>query len=140
MADFIKSLNNNDKKYNEYLQHKLNQKVTNKFLLNELQQRAYDTNSIVEDFECFVCQKSVESDAILRRTTSTTNHYESCDENVVMPKMSKTVKKGDWVHVMKQGKCEADLIREFVVRNVSFGKTEYEHELVSRYNQGSCQV
>lgn len=140
MAELIKTLNNNDKKYNQYLQHKIHHNVTNKFLLNQLQQRGYDTNSIVEDFECFVCQKTIENNTAVLTPKSDSEHYEMCDENIELPKMKTRWESEGWVHAMNQGKCEASLIRQFVEKNVPFGRKEYENELANRYNQGQCKI
>lgn len=140
MAEFIKTLNNNDKKYNQYLQHKIKRRVSNKFLLNQLKQRDYDTNSIVEDFECFVCQKTIENNLAALKPKSDIEHYEACDENVALPKMMAKLENDGWVQPMKQGRCEAALIREFVEKNVPYRKTEYDNELVNRYNQGYCKI
>lgn len=140
MADFIKTLSNNDKKYNQYLQHKIKRSVSNKFLLNQLKQRNYDTNSIVEDFECFVCQKTLEKNLATLKPKTYINHYEVCDENIVLPKMMTKLENDGWVRPMNQGRCEAALIREFVEKNVPFRKAEYENELIKRYNLGHCKV
>lgn len=55
LAKYLHSLNDDDKLYNEYLQHKLSEnedeKITNKLLINTMSKH----KTTVSDFECFVC-------------------------------------------------------------------------------------
>lgn len=141
MADHLKYVNNNDKDYNQYLEHKIDQKVENQVLSDELRKRIYETNSLIEDFECFVCQQTVElppgdrfqSKILVGRP------FEECGEELVYPKMSKTpALDQDWRHTLSQGKCEASIIQDYVRDNTKIDKEQYHKELINRYEKGVC--
>lgn len=59
LYEHITQLLNNDSLYEEYLQHKTKQIITNERLLNEHKERSYqiDGIKIIEKYECFICEK-----------------------------------------------------------------------------------
>lgn len=59
LYEHVEKLLKNDSLYEEHLEHKTKQVITNQNLINEYKHRPYQLNGIetVEKFECFVCQK-----------------------------------------------------------------------------------
>ncbi|XP_059048592.1 alpha-(1,3)-fucosyltransferase 10 isoform X1 [Achroia grisella] len=59
MYEYIRLLLDNDELYEEHLEHKTKSVITNKRILQELQQRPYQNDAIktAEILECFVCRK-----------------------------------------------------------------------------------
>lgn len=130
-------MNNNDDKYNQYLDHKIHKKISNDLLIAQLNQRNYDTNSIVEDFECFACQQTVEP---TQRTTKSYRHEDICGVDLKYPKMSTSAKEITDSNVLKQGKCEADLLRELILANSSFTQKDFWDEIRKRFDNEICQL
>lgn len=134
-------LNNNDKVYNQLLDHKLNQKVENQVLRDELKHRIYERNSLIEDFECFVCQNTLElaEGQSFKSKNNGRSHFENCGEQLLYPKMSQTpVMDQVWRNTLDQGKCEASIIQDYVRVNTEINKENYYKELISRYEKGIC--
>ena len=139
LADRIMFLNANDREYVKHLRHKTGQKIENQGLIDALQHRSYETNSIVEDFECFVCQRSVEG-GLPKEPVARNGQYDGCNEHLVIPRMLKSHESADWSQVIRQGKCEAALLREFVDRNQTFNQKDYQSALIQKYEQGACEI
>lgn len=141
LAEHILLLNNNDELYNRMLEHKIQQNVSNAFLKDMLQQRKYEINSIVEDFECFVCQQSVddmESNAKSNRSKQAQN---MCPDQLVYPKMrSHSNKRDDWQAIWNQGRCEADVLNELLRRNEKFTQREFDQNLLDKINNRVCEL
>ncbi|KAG6449000.1 hypothetical protein O3G_MSEX005808 [Manduca sexta] len=59
LAEHLQKLLNDDKLYEEYLEHKTKQLISNQGLINENKYRPYQLHNmkIVEEFECFVCRR-----------------------------------------------------------------------------------
>lgn len=132
-------LNNNDRAYNRLLGHKINQRVDNQQLRHELNHRIYDTNSIVEDFECFVCQRTLElpSGQSYEGKNSQGSHYENCGPSY--PKMAKIpAEHRSWQSTFNMGSCEASLLHDSVLQNEIIDRGRYESELLNRYETGVC--
>lgn len=139
MADHILLLNNNDVKYNRYLKHKIVGNFTNQMLLDKLKQRGYDTNSLVEDFECFVCQKSVAE--ITSSPAEPSVSADMCTETLIYPKMqAKGDKRTIWQNIFRQGKCEANLFNELVTQNQKYSKQRFQNEILRRFNDHICTL
>lgn len=109
-------------------------------LLKQLKQRKYETNSIVEDFECFVCQRSVDGTATAPTIANESRKPEDmCDVEPIYPKMRTKmgISKGN---LIKQGKCEADLLRDLILNNQPFTQKLLHDELIAKYNNGLCKI
>lgn len=125
VAKMIHSLNSNDKLYNEYLDHKLKAKITNKRLINyynnEYKGIIKYENSI-QTFECFVCDNYNKESIVM------TNIY-NCLE--IAPNNS-------WYYFWKMGKCQAkilnSLINDVKVKNIS---KETYNKLTAEYLKNS---
>lgn len=140
LAEHIKFLNTNDRAYNSLLEHKINQKIDNQQLYDELNHRIYDTNSLIEDFECFVCQKTLEipEGESFRQKNSNGHHYAGCDV-LKYPKMSKIPSAhAEWQMMLQQGKCEASLIQQYVRENHPINRDQYHKELIRMFDEGQC--
>lgn len=135
LADHIKMLNNNDEKYNRFLDHKIHKKVSNALLAEQLSQRTYDTNSIVEDFECFVCQQSVENS---EGRPENKKHEDICGTDLVYPKMSARPENISTSNILAQGKCEANLLQDKVLDNAPFNEKDFWNEIIERYENKIC--
>lgn len=141
LAKHIMLLNNNDNKYNRLLDHKINQNVSNEHLRKEIRQRNYETNSIIEDFECFVCQRTIE---LLNHThnanDNSKNVKNTCTDDLLYPKMRSHDSKNRkaWQNIFLQGKCEANLLNEFVLRNRKFSKEQFRTKLLSQFENRIC--
>lgn len=133
-------LNNNDGLYNKLLEHKIHQKVRNEELLQQLEQRKYEPNSIVEDFECFVCQRSVDVMAMIATISEPRKAEDMCGVEPIFPKMQTKIETLKANAIMRQGKCEADLIRDMIVNNQPFTQRQMHNELIARYNNGVCKI
>lgn len=139
LADHILLLNNNDEKYNRYLKHKIDGNFTNQMLQNRLKQRGYETNSLVEDFECFVCQKSVAN--LPNSPDGSRVSEDMCTENLIYPKMrTKSEKRKIWQNIFRQGKCEANLFNELVTQNQKTTKESFQKEILRRFNDHICAL
>lgn len=112
-------------------------------LQNELKHRGYETNSLIEDFECFVCQKSV------GETTKVSNSPDEptvalgnmCTENLIYPKMrTKGEKRKIWQNLFRQGKCEANLFNELVTQNRKITRKSFQNEILMRFNNHICTL
>lgn len=67
LANYIHFLNENDKKYEEFLKHKLSGGITNSFLVNHLRERKWQSHpsgspesgdvNMFLGFECYVCKQ-----------------------------------------------------------------------------------
>lgn len=133
-------LNANDRDYNRLLEHKINQNIENQQLRNELEHRIYDTNSLIEDFECFVCQKTLElpDGESFQQKNSNEHHYAGC-EVLTYPKMSKIPSAhAEWKSMLQQGKCEASLIQKYVNENKEINRDQYQKELIRMFDDGLC--
>lgn len=141
LAEHIMYLNSNDKEYNRLLQHKIERRVDNERLRNDLNHRNYEPNSIVDDFECFVCQRTLELAAGQSYPTKNVhgNHYEQC--GLIYPKMSRTpIEHAKWQSLMYQGQCEANLIHDYVMQNEQIDRGRYDLDLTKRYENGICSI
>lgn len=138
----MRLLNNNDVLYNKSLEHKIQQKVKNDELLKHLKQRKYETNSIVEDFECFVCQRSVDGETTMAAMTVDAEARKSedmCGIEPIFPKMSTKIEHSK-ASLLKQGQCEADLLRDMILTNQPFTLKQMQDELIAKYNTGACKL
>lgn len=103
VANYINLLNNNDRLYNEYLDHKLKGEVGNKRLLDHFRTGYYNTNEYFEDtieaFECFVCDNS------FRNNIVETNVY-----NCSVPSED-----NNWHYHWKIGKCQARVLHDLIL-------------------------
>lgn len=111
VANYVRSLNENDTLYNEYMEHKLTGKITNLNLLNYFKTGHYGTNTnhdnTVEAFECYVCDNHT------KRKLIDKNIY-----NCLEPEVNNS-----WYYHWKMGKCQAKilnrLINQFGVSNIT---------------------
>lgn len=140
LADHLRLVNNNDKMYNKYLDHKIHQKIQNEELVEQLKQRKYETNSIIEDFECFVCQQSVDGPATAATiATAPQKSKDMCSVEPIYPQMRTKIGNSK-ANLMKQGECEANLLRSMILNNQPFTQQQMTDELVARYNSGVCKM
>lgn len=121
--------------------HKIHQNVSNTFLKSQLEERKYEMNSIVEDFECFVCQHSV--DEMQGKTAHRAKQAENmCADQLVYPKMRS--RHGDkqhaWQNFMQQGKCEANVLNEFLKRNETFTRQMFNQKILDKFNNKECKL
>lgn len=124
------------------LDHKVQQNVGNAFLKDQLQQRKYEMNSIVEDFECFVCQQSVD-DMETNATTDRSKHAQNmCTDQLVYPKMWSPGgnKRDEWQSIWQQGKCEADVLNELLRQNEQFTQRDFDQTLLDKVNSRVCEL
>lgn len=134
LAEFLLNLNENDNEYSTYLRHKSSDKfpVTNELLLNDLSTRRYRTESLIPDFECFVCSNSFPK--------KIAKGYE-CGEELIFPQMEEKLVTGlDWQASVKQGKCEAETLEYFLSKNVPYSEKEFTNALLRRYDRGLCEM
>lgn len=141
-------LNEDDTEYITYLDHKLkpndeNASISNYQLLKAINERQFNTNSIVDQFQCYCCTRPMHS------TPRAANHlHYNCAKSPIFPKMDEfaaaTTRTPSnfhlWKHRLIQAKCDVDLINWFVTRNQSFSTEEYNTELLARYDSGLCQI
>ncbi|KAJ6644655.1 Alpha-(1,3)-fucosyltransferase 10 [Pseudolycoriella hygida] len=133
LAEFLLDLNEDENEYNTYLRHKNvdEDPVTNKMLLNALATRGYRTESLLQDFECFVCAHS------LRKTLR--KGYE-CEEKLVFPPTEdKRITEMGWQLYVQQGKCEAETLAFFLNENRPFSERDFNKALLKRYELGLCE-
>lgn len=133
-------LNNNDAKYNRLLAHKIHQNVTNKVLRQQLEHRGYETNSIVEDFECFVCQRSIKMlNKPNAEDTTQKQISDTCGDHLLYPKMAmEPQNQSSWQSIFHQGKCEALTLNELLQQNKPFNKSQFQELLISKYKTHLC--
>lgn len=59
LSEHLKKLSEDDKVYEEYLEHKIHGTIFNKKLINYMHKRPYQTDfsEVIKEFECFICKK-----------------------------------------------------------------------------------
>lgn len=94
LANYIHFLNENDKKYEEFLKHKLRGGITNSFLVNHLRSREWQSHpsgspesgdvNMFLGFECYVCKQIhlISRDRLLNSSFSRTANisHTGCQE------------------------------------------------------------
>lgn len=87
-----------------------------------------------------MCEKSV--NGYSSKNTQNNNVHYNFNSNLIYPpkfnNLTNTV--DEWKAIMKQGKCEADVLEYFITQNKSYGKTEYFTEIHRRYDAGECFI
>lgn len=141
LAQFIKKLNADDGKYNEYLLHKLNATIVNENLLSALEQRnwgieadAFTKGNFVERFECFLCDRIHVLNMVQRHGfdsiiyTATEDHY-GCPP----PRTSGNfdTKESWWNEQYRNAQVEAYVLKTLVDKNVNFTSKEYFDKVAS---------
>lgn len=142
LAKHINYLNSNDLVYSTYLEHKLNRlnPISNHFLLEKLKEKS-NAYEFMEEFECYVCR--FVSTGKRTHLIATEKHYD-CDKTLPYPKMmmmTNNVGGGDdyhWRDFIVQGKCEAKVLNDFVMKNVKYSQKEFEDELHKRMLNDLC--
>lgn len=104
LAKFILKLNQNDKLYDKYLEHKTHNKVTNLNLMRTLSRGVYGYEKYGEEygvssFECYVCENA-HTDDYKRLNKSKESVYDCEDPH----------EKSDWHQMWSMGREEADAL------------------------------
>ncbi|XP_065351355.1 alpha-(1,3)-fucosyltransferase 10 [Cloeon dipterum] len=123
LAEFILMLDSDEERYNQFLEHKRQspERFSSELLLHMLAERKwsvgeklwnnFETKSLVEVFECYVCQRVHEN---LKEGESVVklNHYECPPPVSALTKT--TLNNSFWFEQWHQGQFEAQLVKELV--------------------------
>lgn len=140
LANFIKELDENDIEYNKYLDHKYSQitPISNSLLKKSLFNRDYTKDSIFEDFECFLCQK-IHNINNNHPVYATQQHYD-CGNKLLYPKMNKNIYLNDWNSILRNGKCQAQVLNRLLTNNRNYTTNDFEKQIINDINNGICQI
>lgn len=141
LATFLLDINQNQKKYESYLLHKLDKKIGNDRLLSAMANREwgidndFEKGNMVNHFECFVCTKIHEE--TITPSIADTSHY---DCPVPVSPLTQQVNRSNWwVDVWHSGKCEAKIIKNYMDNNIpAISKEEFKKELRAYLTNGVC--
>lgn len=141
MAEYLLYLENHDEEYNSYLGHKLRSSVTNKRLIQEIEERNYDAKdrfgkSFINQFECFLCEKphnQVQNEISI----ATTQHYD-CEMPVSILSRRPNAT-NEWVDMYFYGRCEAHVVRKFIDSGVAnYTIEEYNNAVIELVKRNKC--
>ncbi|XP_053150424.1 alpha-(1,3)-fucosyltransferase 10 isoform X2 [Hemicordylus capensis] len=140
LAQFIKTLDSDDKEYQAYLEWKLKGVISNKRLLAAIKERTWGVQDIMKDnyidaFECMVCTKVWENirrqvkGMLPRRWNAEASHL-SCPRPEAFvfspsPNTHRTALQEMWIPSFEQSKREAHALRQLVERNRNFTVQEF---------------
>lgn len=101
-------------------------------------------NNILDKFECFVCEKIAQLSNGSYTNVANKRHY-NCEAKIIMPKMelneqNYASENDNYSSFVKQGKCTADLLYDFVVGNRTFTKEQFEAEKLKRFTENICEI
>ncbi|XP_034940993.1 alpha-(1,3)-fucosyltransferase 10 isoform X2 [Chelonus insularis] len=137
LADYIKQLLHDDRKYELYLRHKLSENgITNEHLLENLRSRPQYLFSIFEyyvrRFECVICQK-IHKNSV---QTMTRKQY-----NCSKPKSifnNKEKKESSWTLMWELEACTAKLLNYWLSHNKTFNSNQFNKEKLQMYENKKC--
>ncbi|XP_059474507.1 alpha-(1,3)-fucosyltransferase 10 [Neocloeon triangulifer] len=138
LAKFIAMLDSDEEKYMGYLEHKKRgiEEIENKNLVRVMKERTwsvgnrlfnnFDAKTLVEEFECFVCQKLHQNLEVDWHVVNV-KHCE-CPPPV-SPLEKREMNESFWYDQWHQGKFEAQLLRELVESGERLSQEEF-YEIV----------
>lgn len=104
VAEYIEDLNNDDGLYLEYLQHKVDKRITNQNLLKAFSNGYYGIDGykdeIIQSFECYICE-NYNKIAISKAKGNVFNCPEPSRDSF-------------WNNYWKFGKCQAKVLHHFI--------------------------
>lgn len=144
LAEYLHSLNSNDRAYSEMLRHKTHGMITNRNLVGAFNQRSwtpqveeYDDENFVEAYECFLCSeihRAQSNDAggysASSRAPVDSAHF-NCSEPV-HPVTRRSNPDNWWVGHWHQSAIEAGIVRQFALRNQNFTADEFHGAVAQR--------
>lgn len=142
LAQYLKSLNEDDTAYEEYLSHKLNHLVNNQFLINAIETRSWDDDgeNFVEAFECFLCQEvhkkmqlELEEYSTLPSLPIDSSHF-NCSP-LINPVSRRQNIENWWVQHWRQAQIEADTINQLCVRNQNYSTEEFHDSVFNNFQR-----
>ena len=139
MAQFIKKLSDNQTLYEEYLAHKLVDRIlsiTNERLVNLFAKKPMGINfaESLNEFECYICK--VVSTNESKKSVVTRSHFNCSNPTSALTR--KVNPRNPWVDFWEVSKCEAKLIAHHVTNNISINKTVFEEERSRMYLNKEC--
>lgn len=139
LAQYILFLNDNDSEYIKYLEHKYNTgaPISNNQLIGLINERIYF--DLIENFECLMCHVTDRGGTI---KFANHLHYGCKDSVLNYPRMLENIQKDEnwdlWEHSFRQGKCEAYVIRNLIMKNVTYTNEQFITALMKALTEGYC--
>jgi len=142
LALYLKSLNENDTAYEEYLSHKLSRQVNNQNFINAMETRSWsdDGENFVEAFECFLCQQiqnKIQSElheySVRPGPPIDSSHF-NCSP-LINPVSKQENTENWWVHHWHQARIEAFTINQFCVRNQNYSAEEFHDSVFDNFQR-----
>uniref|UniRef100_A0A1B6C7E5 Fucosyltransferase n=4 Tax=Clastoptera arizonana TaxID=38151 RepID=A0A1B6C7E5_9HEMI len=144
LAEYLIQLDNDEEKYNLYLEHKLEKKleykIKNKRLISTMANRTWKINDFgddnyIEQFECFVCKK-------VHKHPDTYHFADIHHYNCPKPKSSLTKQQNlsnVWLEEWRKGECEAKVFKNFVyLKGENYSIQAFNNEVFKYYKMGLC--
>lgn len=134
LAAYIKRLDENDARYEDYLRHKLEGSISNKLLKKVLRSRQWwNLDSAIEEFECQLCLRlhrpGIKDSAVDER------HYE-CDVTKTATGNSTSVQ--EWLAIFRSARCDGIILLEFVSRNETYSVEKLRRRSAQLMIDGDC--
>uniref|UniRef100_A0A8D0E637 GDP-fucose protein O-fucosyltransferase n=1 Tax=Salvator merianae TaxID=96440 RepID=A0A8D0E637_SALMN len=139
LAQYIKTLDTDDKEYEAYLEWKVKDGIFNERLLSAMEERTWGVQDIMKDnyidaFECMVCNrvwenmKRQEQGMFPRRWNAEASHLSCPIPRAFVfssPNVHRTALREMWIPSFEQSKREAQALRQLVERNRNFTAQEF---------------
>ncbi|XP_060530322.1 alpha-(1,3)-fucosyltransferase 10 [Cylas formicarius] len=132
LANFIAKVNDNNTLYNALLEHKINGKITNNFLKNNIILDSSNSHHSITNFECFICKTIHE---MIRETNK--NPQKQRKQNIYKCDRP-SGKMNTWDQHWDIGKCQAKALKFFLDKNVPYSSDEFDAQWKLFWNQGNC--
>lgn len=130
LAEYVENLNNDDRLYLEYLQHKETRTIRNQKLIKTLSKGYYGIDGysydIVQSFECYICKNYKIA------TSETKENVFNCPE---------PSRETFWDTHWKLGKCQAKVLHNFIRDSKlhNFTKDMYNNLTNKYFLENNCE-
>lgn len=143
LADYLKEVNRDPKKYEEFLQHKIGpteKRITNKKLKEAMEQRVWGIDgdfekiNMIDAFECFIC-KNMDKEPPLPPVDI---HHYYCPRPV-SPLTKQENRSNFWLEQWYSGRCEAEILRNYIDNDVTdFTRDEFDDKMDKMFFDKTC--
>ncbi|KAJ0177377.1 hypothetical protein K1T71_007386 [Dendrolimus kikuchii] len=119
MVEHIKKLLENDSLYEEHLEHKTKQVITNQRLIEEYTQRPYQLDALetVERFECFVCKQLHDRKKGVKETNVVDKRHYNCPKPISALSL-KANPSNIWVQGWRSSRMRSEQIQRKIMTEI----------------------
>lgn len=126
MANYINLLIHRDDRYEQFLRHKIENKVVNPLLRKVLKsKRWYKYEELIDEFECRICTLLYEN---VESFDSVNENHFNCESSVSLLQENKSAN-NDWDIILRTGRCEGKAIFDFISKNVTFSLKDVQEKV-----------